>query len=89
MCVHATTTACKCRGKYDGPEPARLAVLKYAAHLGASHVDVELKAAPYFFAGACLTHACCNSTCVLLSCITLLYLTIFSQLHDTLSLHCN
>ena len=40
-----------CRGKYDGPEPARLAVLKFAAHLGASHVDVELKAAPYFFAG--------------------------------------
>lgn len=38
-------------GKYDGPEPQRLAVLKYAARLGASHVDVELKVATYFFAG--------------------------------------
>lgn len=38
-------------GKYDGPEPQRLAVLKYAAHLGASHIDVELKVATYFFAG--------------------------------------
>lgn len=38
-------------GNYDGPEPQRLAVLKYAAHLGASHVDVELKVATYFFAG--------------------------------------
>ncbi|KAL3148662.1 hypothetical protein ABBQ38_014082 [Trebouxia sp. C0009 RCD-2024] len=38
-------------GKYDGPEPQRLAVLKYAALLGASHVDVELKVASYFFAG--------------------------------------
>lgn len=43
--------ACTCRGKYDGPEPQRLAVLKYAARLGASHVDVELKVATYFFAG--------------------------------------
>ncbi len=42
-----------CRGNYDGPEPQRLAVLKYAAHLGASHVDVELKVATYFFAGEC------------------------------------
>lgn len=42
-----------CRGNYDGPEPQRLAVLKYAAHLGASHVDVELKVATYFFAGDC------------------------------------
>ena len=40
-----------CRGRYDGPEPQRLAVLKYAALLGASHVDVELKVASYFFAG--------------------------------------
>ncbi|KAL0035402.1 hypothetical protein WJX77_005085 [Trebouxia sp. C0004] len=38
-------------GNYDGPEPQRLAVLKYAARLGASHVDVELKVATYFFAG--------------------------------------
>ena len=43
---------CHCRGKYDGPEPQRLAVLKYAALLGASHVDVELKVATYFFAGS-------------------------------------
>lgn len=41
-----------CRGKYDGPEPQRLAVLKYAAILGVSHVDVELKVASYFFAGS-------------------------------------
>ncbi len=54
-----SSVACKqtsghhCRGNYDGPEPQRLAVLKYAAHLGASHVDVELKVATYFFAGEC------------------------------------
>lgn len=47
----ANIAACTCRGKYDGPEPQRLAVLKYAARLGASHVDVELKVATYFFAG--------------------------------------
>lgn len=37
-------------GKYDGPEPERLAVLKLAALSGAPYVDVEFKAAPYFFA---------------------------------------
>ncbi|GIL79626.1 hypothetical protein Vretifemale_8933 [Volvox reticuliferus] len=37
-------------GKYDGPEPERLAVLKMAALLGAPYVDVEFKASPYFFA---------------------------------------
>ena len=57
------------RGKYDGPEPARLAVLKFAAHLGASHVDVELKAAPYFFAGMCsaaVEYAAMDCQCCLL-----------------------
>jgi hypothetical protein len=39
------------RGKYDGPEPERLAVLKLAALMGAPYVDVEFKASPYFFAG--------------------------------------
>ncbi|GLC40828.1 hypothetical protein PLESTF_001042000 [Pleodorina starrii] len=37
-------------GKYDGPEPERLAVLKMSALLGAPYVDVEFKASPYFFA---------------------------------------
>ena len=43
--------SCPCSGKYNGPEPQRLAVLKFAAFLGASHIDVELQAAQYFFAG--------------------------------------
>ncbi len=38
------------RGQYDGPEPLRLAVLKYAAVLGAPYVDVEYLAANFFFA---------------------------------------
>ena len=50
--TYLTAMLCHCRGKYDGPEPQRLAVLKYAALLGASHVDVELKVATYFFAGS-------------------------------------
>eukprot|EP00198_Chlamydomonas_reinhardtii_P005010 XP_001694346.1 dehydroquinate dehydratase [Chlamydomonas reinhardtii] len=37
-------------GKYEGPEPERLAVLKMAALMGAPYVDVEFKASPYFFA---------------------------------------
>ncbi|KAG2496617.1 hypothetical protein HYH03_005438 [Edaphochlamys debaryana] len=37
-------------GKYEGPEPERLAVLKLAALRGAPYVDVEFKAAAYFFA---------------------------------------
>lgn len=40
-----------CRGDYSGDEAQRLAILKYAAVLGANFVDVELKAAPFFFAG--------------------------------------
>jgi 3-dehydroquinate dehydratase len=40
-----------CRGDYSGDEAQRLAILKYAAVLGAAFVDVELKAAPFFFAG--------------------------------------
>ena len=39
-------------GNYDGPEATRLATLKYAALSGAPYVDVELLAAPVFFAGA-------------------------------------
>lgn len=37
-------------GQFDGPEPERLATLKYAAMLGAPYVDVEFLAAPVFFA---------------------------------------
>lgn len=40
-----------CRGQYDADEAQRLAILKFAAILGADFVDVELKAAPFFFAG--------------------------------------
>lgn len=46
-CMHART----CRGNYDGPEPERLAALKYAALRGAPYVDVEFKAIQFFFAG--------------------------------------
>ncbi len=45
------------RGKYEGPEPERLAVLKLAALSGAPYVDVEFKAAPYFFAGGWVLRA--------------------------------
>jgi hypothetical protein len=38
------------RGNYEGPEPPRLATLKFAALKGAPYVDVEYKAAPLFFA---------------------------------------
>eukprot|EP00197_Chlamydomonas_leiostraca_P004102 CAMPEP_0202872118 /NCGR_PEP_ID=MMETSP1391-20130828/20452_1 /ASSEMBLY_ACC=CAM_ASM_000867 /TAXON_ID=1034604 /ORGANISM="Chlamydomonas leiostraca, Strain SAG 11-49" /LENGTH=542 /DNA_ID=CAMNT_0049553083 /DNA_START=98 /DNA_END=1726 /DNA_ORIENTATION=+ len=38
-------------GNYEGPEPPRLATLKYAALCGAPYVDVEFKAAALFFAG--------------------------------------
>ncbi|BDA46464.1 probable shikimate dehydrogenase (NADP(+)) at C-terminar half [Coccomyxa sp. Obi] len=37
-------------GQFSGPEPLRLAVLKYAAVLGAAYVDVEYLAANFFFA---------------------------------------
>ena len=37
-----------CRGHYDGDEEDRLDILKQAATLGASHIDVELLAAPEF-----------------------------------------
>lgn len=37
-------------GNYDGPEAERLAVLKVAALMGAPYVDVEFKAASFFFA---------------------------------------
>jgi 3-dehydroquinate dehydratase/shikimate dehydrogenase len=42
-----------CRGKYEGPEPERLATLKLAALKGAPYVDVEFKASALFFAGGC------------------------------------
>lgn len=37
---------------YTGPEPPRLATLKYALELGFSFIDIELKAAPLFFSVA-------------------------------------
>lgn len=43
-----------CRGNYQGPEPPRLATLKYAAMLGAPYVDCEYKAATFFFASGWL-----------------------------------
>lgn len=43
-----------CRGQFNGLEPLRLAVLKYAAVLGAPYVDVEYLAANFFFASACV-----------------------------------
>lgn len=38
-------------GQYGGDEDQRLAILSYACKLGADYVDVELRAAPFFFAG--------------------------------------
>ncbi len=45
-------------GQYAGDEATRLATLKYAAVLGADYIDVELKAAPFFFAGAPRMYHC-------------------------------
>ena len=39
-------------GQYKGGEAERLAVLKYAAVLGAAYVDCEFLAASHFFASA-------------------------------------
>ena len=39
-----------CRGQYRGSDVVRLAILKYAAALGAAYVDVEYLAAEFFFA---------------------------------------
>ena len=39
-------------GNYRGGEAERLTALKYAALLGAAYVDVELKAAAFYFGGA-------------------------------------
>ena len=39
-----------CRGQYRGSDLVRLAILKYAAVLGAAYVDVEYLAAEFFFA---------------------------------------
>lgn len=43
-----------CRGQYKGSDILRLAVLKYAAVLGAPYVDVEYLAAEFFFASELL-----------------------------------
>jgi hypothetical protein len=48
--LRSVHSCCCCSGNYDGPEPQRLATLKYAAMRGAPHVDVEFKAAQVFFA---------------------------------------
>ena len=51
--------ACVCRGQYKGNDILRLAVLKYAAVLGAPYVDVEYLAAEFFFASKlplCCSH---------------------------------
>ena len=53
MHLGPNTFMCWRRGKFAGPEEVRLAILKYAAVLGAPYVDVEYLAADYFFAGAC------------------------------------
>lgn len=42
-----------CRGKFDGHEAQRLALLKFASTLEPAYVDVELLAADFFFAGGC------------------------------------
>ena len=39
-------------GQYEGGEAERLAVLKYAAVMGAAYVDCEFLAASHFFASA-------------------------------------
>ena len=43
------------RGQFNGSDVLRLAVLKYAAVLGAPYIDVEYLAAEFFFASAALT----------------------------------
>ena len=50
---------CDCRGQYRGSDILRLAVLKYAAVLGAPYVDVEYLAAEFFFASERLTQCYC------------------------------
>ena len=52
---------CHCgrRGQYKGSDILRLAVLKYAAVLGAPYVDVEYLAAGFFFGSepvSCTSH---------------------------------
>lgn len=40
-----------CRGKFTGPEPVRLAILKLASTLHPAYIDVEFLAAEFFFSG--------------------------------------
>lgn len=47
-----------CSGNYTGGEAERLTALKYAALLGAAFVDVELKAAAFYFAGPLAPQSC-------------------------------
>lgn len=54
--THIQKLTNNCSGNYSGPEPERLATLKFAALLGAPYVDVEFKAAHLFFAGECARH---------------------------------
>ena len=49
-----------CRGQYKGSDILRLAVLKYAAVLGAPYVDVEYLAAEFFFASRFSMHCSYN-----------------------------
>lgn len=65
-----------CSGNYTGGEAERLTALKYAALLGAAFVDVELKAAAFYFAGplAPQSHSFCRQ-----------YLPIVHTIPDLLS----
>lgn len=65
-CIKLLRTTC--RGNYEGPEPQRLATLKYAALSGAPYVDVEYKAAHLFFAGVSPFDAYVNSVCMCYAC---------------------
>ena len=58
------------RGRFEGPEPVRLAVLKFASTLGPAYIDVELLAADFFFAGMHLSSSYSSHSC--------LYCTIFA-----------
>ena len=40
-----------CRGRFEGHEADRLAILKFASMLEPAYIDVELLAADFFFAG--------------------------------------
>ena len=44
------------RGKFNGPEPVRLAILKLASTLKPAYIDVEFLAADFFFSGIDCEH---------------------------------